>query len=93
MNAGDFIDGYQLTAQAPVEYIRCSRTREINGRLVVGSWSDPWWAYCPKRGWALVRRWKNKEYPATQWSESVPATDTLVIESWGYGQSGSEEVA
>lgn len=80
MRLGDFIGPFQLQAQAPVEYVRGSRTREINGRLVKGSWSDPWWAYAPEYGFALIKRWKNREVPAFRDEPEIPATDEYIAE-------------
>ena len=39
--AGQWLDGYQAVAQAPVEFIHGSRSRPIDGHLITGSWSDP----------------------------------------------------
>jgi hypothetical protein len=82
LRIGAMIDGYQLTAQAPVDYIRGTRQRVINGRYVTGSWSDPWWGYHPERGWAVIKRWRNDALPATNYSAAVPALDTVVIDPW-----------
>lgn len=87
---GDFIEGYQVVAQAPVEYIRGTRLRNIGGHAVKGSWSDPWWLYGPQ-GWAIVKRWKNKDTevydgwdPETNRMRSVPvaARNELVVFPW-----------
>lgn len=84
MILGDWVgDDYQLTDQAPLDFIRVSRTRTINRRMVQGSWSDPWWAWSHAHGWAIIRRWKNKEYAADKWSEAVPAMDVLVFNEVG----------
>lgn len=92
VQAGQWIDGYQVIDQAPVEFIRGSRSRPIDGHLITGSWSDPWWLYHPGRGWAVVRRWKNKD---TEVHDRVdgrirvtpfPARDELVVEPWTPGK-------
>jgi hypothetical protein len=61
LRPGDRIDGYEVVDRAPVDIMGRSRTREIGGHTVTGSWSDPCWAYDPARGWALTRRWRSKD--------------------------------
>lgn len=87
MNAGDWIDGYQAQAQAPVDFIRGDRHRYIDGNTVKGSWSDPWWLYCPGKGWAIARRWKSKEQKVYAYDDSehpwkmtdYPARDEIIV--------------
>ncbi len=95
--AGDWIDGYQVQAQAPVDFIRGSRTRYLDGHAVKGAWSDPWWLYCPERGWAFVRRWRSKAQTGLDWTGGthlaalrrrpavveIPARDEIVVEPYG----------
>jgi hypothetical protein len=89
VQAGQWIDGYQAIAQAPVDFIRGSRSRPLDGHLIKGSWSDPWWLYCPVRGYAVVKRWKNKDTEVYDWADGhvrvtpFPARNELVIEPWG----------
>ena len=59
--AGTWLDGYQAVSPAPIDLIKGDRHRYIDGKLVKGAWSDPWWMYDPARGWAIARRWRNKE--------------------------------
>ena len=79
---GMFFDSYQIVGQAPVDFIRGSRSRVIGDRYVTGSWRDPWWAYSHTEGWVVVKRWRNAEQPATRWSEFVPAQDVIVVTPW-----------
>jgi hypothetical protein len=85
---GTWVDGYQAIEQAPVEYIQGSRTRDIDGRSVRGSWSDPWWLYDRERGWALAKHWKNREQETRAWPGAratwvtIPARYEVVIEPW-----------
>jgi hypothetical protein len=89
VQAGQWIDGHQAIDRAPVEFIRGSRSRPLDGHLITGSWSDPWWLYCPVRGYAVVKRWKNKDTEVHDWTDGrvtvtpFPARNELVIEPWG----------
>lgn len=83
MRAGEVVGPYELVEQAPLEFIRFPRTRQVGSRLITGSWSEPWWAYCPERGWVIVRRWKNKPFEADRWSPAVPALNCLVLNALG----------
>lgn len=92
VQAGDWIEGYQALSQAPVEYIKGSRTRYIDGHCVIGSWSDPWWLYHPERGWAIVKRWKNRDTEVHDWRDGhvvvtpFPARNELITEPWTPGE-------
>jgi hypothetical protein len=88
--AGQWLEGYQVQAQAPVSFIQGSRSRPIDGHLVPGAWSDPWWLFCPDRGWAVAKRWRNKERQAVDWSRgwehsrrvTIAARDEVIVEPW-----------
>lgn len=83
MRLGERVGAYWVIDQAPLEFIQGSRTRAINGRLVTGSWSDPWWAYAPGLGWALLKRWRSKAVPGGKYAgPPIPALDEVVIEPW-----------
>jgi hypothetical protein len=92
IRAGQMIDGYQAQAQAPVEFIRGERQRHLGGHYVRGAWSDPWWAYDPERGWAIVKRWRSKQQNALTWDTSgergryrkvaIEAIDELIAEPY-----------
>jgi hypothetical protein len=85
---GQWIDGYQVMSQAPVDFIQGTRRRLFGKHLVTGSWSDPWWLYDPERGWAIVKRWKNRDTEIHDWVGGrilvtpFPARNELIIESW-----------
>ncbi len=86
--AGSWIDGYQAVSPAPVEFIKGERSRHIDGHYVKGAWSDPWWMYDPERGWAVSRRWKNKEQQVLQWADgrhqvaAFPAREEREVTPW-----------
>ena len=86
--AGSWIDGYQAVSPAPVEFIKGERSRHIDGHHVKGAWSDPWWVYDPERGWAVSRRWKNKEQQVLQWTDgrhqvtAFPAREEREVTPW-----------
>jgi len=77
--AGDWVEGYQLIARAPVSFIAGPRSRHIGGLSVRGAWSDPWWAYDPARGWAVARRWKSKVQETIDWSGGWQASGRVTI--------------
>lgn len=81
LKLGGFVGPYQLIEEAPLDYIKVSRYRAINGREIKGSWSTPWWAWSPEERWVLIRRWKNKLIEAGMWTVSpeVPAKNVLVV--------------
>jgi hypothetical protein len=91
LKAGDMQDGYQAVAQAPVGILGNERTRSIDGHLVSGSWSDPWWMLRQGGGWAVSRRWKNAEQTGFGgWDQAsnrylsvkIPARDERVLTEW-----------
>ncbi len=84
IQAGQWIDGYQAQAPAPLSYIQGSRTRPIGGHMVAGSWSDPWWMYSPStQGWAVARTWRNPARTIYSWADrrnaDCPARDEVVV--------------
>ena len=89
IKAGQVIDGYQVQAQAPLDYIKGERYRRVDGRNVKGAYADPWWAYDPARGWAVAKRWKNREQVTIDWKPGamrgerveIPAAEDIVIEA------------
>jgi hypothetical protein len=99
---GDWVDGYQVQAQAPVSFIAGSRTRYIEDCPLKGAWSDPWWLYDPARGWAVARRWKSKEQRRLTWPPGCQgsgvwvdfaAMDEVVAEPWRGGLPGEGTAA
>ena len=87
IQAGTWIDGYQAVSPAPVDFIQGDRSRAIDGHMVKGSWSDPWWMYDPGRGWAVARRWRNKAQRVFAWSPKMhlvdfPAREEREVAPW-----------
>jgi hypothetical protein len=86
MHTGEKIAGvggvwWEVIAQAPTAWVtHVPRHREIEGRIVTGSWSDPWWLYCQVGGWAIARRWKNKAISGWLSTPAIEARDEIVIE-------------
>lgn len=88
IKVGQMVDGYQVQAQAPLEYIKGGRQRVKGGRYVKGAWADPWWAYDPARGWAVVKVWRQREQVAIEWRAGarrgerieIPAAEEIVVE-------------
>lgn len=85
--AGQWFGTYQAVSPAPLSYIQGSRSRPLDGHLVTGSWSDPWWLYGPGQGWAVARRWRNRDtHVMTGWQDhravyaDFPARDEIVVE-------------
>ena len=88
LTLGQEVGGYVAIEQAPVDFIAGSRTRLVEGHLVVGSWADPWWLYGPG-GWAVAKRWRNKRKEIKKRQDDgtikaivIEARDELVIEPW-----------
>ena len=90
LKAGAWLDGYQAQAQAPEYFTQGSRSRHNDGHYVRGAWSDPWWLYCPDRGWAIAKRWKSKAQTGLDWVAGehrarrveIPAVDEVAVEPW-----------
>jgi hypothetical protein len=88
ITAGQMVGGYQVQAQAPLDYIK-GRQREQGGRYVRGAWSDPWWGYDPARGWAVVKVWRQREQVTVDWRPgavrgelvTIPAAEEIVAEA------------
>lgn len=82
------MDGFQAVSPAPLEFIRGSRSRPLDGHLVAGSWSDPWWLYSPEGRWAVAKRWKNPDTKVFGWGNGhgtvtdFPARNELVVTPW-----------
>jgi hypothetical protein len=85
MNYGDWIDGYQVQERAPLDYIRGERRRVVGKRYVNGAWSDPWWVYCPDRGWAVAKKWRQPAQTAVDYADGeyrtveIPAATERVL--------------
>ena len=64
------------------------RTRPIEGHLISGSWSDPWWMARPGGGWAVSRRWKSAATSRSDYRDgkritvTIPARDERVLVPW-----------
>jgi hypothetical protein len=90
LSAGEWLDGWQAQAQAPVSVLPAERSRYVDGHHVKGAWSDPWWLARPGGGWAVARRWRSKAQrvfsyaPGNPFSMvTVPAIDERIIEPYG----------
>jgi len=84
ITAGQWLGGYQ--AQAPLSYISGSRSRPIDGHMISGAWSDPWWLYGGReRGWAVARTWRSRATKIRGWADGhttvtdFPARDEIVL--------------
>jgi hypothetical protein len=66
--AGQWFGDYQAVSPAPLSFSR-GRTHEVTGHLVSGAWRDPWWAYAPGKGWAVVRRWHSPATDTYEWQD------------------------
>lgn len=88
LNAGDWLDGFQAQAQAPVAMLPAERARYIDGHYVKGAWSDAWWLARPGGGWAVSARWRSKAQDAHTWEGGryravpIPAIDERITEPW-----------
>jgi hypothetical protein len=78
----------QVQAQAPLDYIKGDRQRVQDGRYVKGAWADPWWAYSPEAGWAVVKVWRQREQVTIDWRAGavrgerveIPAAEEIVLQ-------------
>jgi hypothetical protein len=85
LRIGQAVEGYLVVDQAPAALIRGSSTRAIEGHMIAGSWSEPWWLYSPDLGWAIAKRWKNRQtrtFGPGGTGVTIASRDEIVIESW-----------
>lgn len=68
IQAGQWLGTYQAVSPALLSYIQGSRSRPIDGHLIPGSWSDPWWVYSPESGWAVAKTWRNPARKIFGWA-------------------------
>lgn len=97
LKPGDIIEGYQVISEAPAGHVRGSRTRPIEGHLIAGSWSQAMWLFSQEKGWALARRWKNRETNVTEHADGklewrpLAARDEIIITPWPPAAEPEEE--